>query len=206
MLLNILASSGSEATSSTADSGASLESLGEIFKNPILWAVVGGIVVLILIVYILRRIVRPQAGVWKIIERGGKLHKIIDGNSKLIFMIPVKDKMIASVADNTKNFASDKLYINDGPDALYKLTYAIEYKVKDINNFYPIIERLDNTLAERINDDLRTFADMNGAELILRSFKENKDKIIAALNESFDKNGIEILGFKIKSIEPLGKK
>lgn len=206
-LINLLTSvNSSDSAGEPANTDDALASLTEIFKNPVFWYVIIGIVALILIIYILRRIVRPQAGTWKIIERGGKLHKIIDGNGKLAFMLPVKDKLVATVAQNTKNFASDKLYINNGPDALYKVTYAMDYQVNDINKFYPIIARLENTLVEKVNDDLRSFSDTNGADVILKNFANEKARIISALCDSFADLGIEVIGFKIKSIEPLGKK
>ena len=210
-LLPFLADSSvtSEATSEsgTASSTEKLtESLKNIVKSPIFYIVLGAIVLLIIVIYLLRRIIGPQANAVKVIVRRGKIVKLIDENSKKHFLVPFVESIGAVIPLNEQEFSSDKLYINDGPDALYKVNYTLRYKVVDVNKFYENMNSFNNSVVTKINDDLREYADQGHASDIVKDYRERNDKLIELLNKAVESYGVQATAFKINFIEPLGNK
>ena len=75
--MNLLSIFSSAADSSGNGSGSgSMESLKKIFNNPIFYIVLGAIVLLIILVYIIRRFVKAKPNTTTIIVRGGKVYKV----------------------------------------------------------------------------------------------------------------------------------
>ena len=123
---------GSDTSGDSSSSSGSTEKITEFLKNmvksPWFYVVIGAIVLLIIAVYLLRRIVKPAGNIAKVVVRGGKIFKLVDENSPKYFMVPFKDSLGAVIGLDEKEFSSDKLYINNGPDALYKINYTLKYK------------------------------------------------------------------------------
>ena len=129
MLLTVLSSvASSEAASSSSSGGGTAgatESLKKLFTNPVLYIVLGALVLLIIVVYLIRRITKPAKNATTIIVRGGQIHKVLEENDKAVFLVPFRDSVGAVITHTDKEFSSDQLYINNGPDALYKIHYTL---------------------------------------------------------------------------------
>ena len=182
------------------------EALRNIVKSPAFYAVIGGLVLLIIVVYLLRRIIKPRSGEVKVIIRGGKIYKLIDENSNKYFMVPFKDGLSAIISLNEREFDSNKLFINNGPDALYKINYTLKYKVNDVVKYYPYRENFQNVIVNQINDELRQYADNGHVLDIIKDYRDHSQDLVALLNKLTNNYGVEIIEFKINYIEPLGKK
>lgn len=195
-------------TSSAADSGSSggsLESLKKIFTNTILYIVLGALVLLIILVYLIRRFVRTRENATTIVVRRGKIYKVLDKNNPKCFLVPFMDSVGAIITDSEKEFSSDKLFINNGPDALYKINYTLKYKVTNPKEFYKFLNNIINLLPTKLNDELRLFADQGNALVLVKDYRENADKILEIINKAVREFFIEITEFKINIIEPMGK-
>ena len=205
--MNLLSIFSSAADSSGNGSGSgSMESLKKIFTNPIFYIVLGAIVLLIILVYIIRRFVKAKPNATTIIVRGGKVYKVLDEKNPKAFLVPFRDSIGAVIANNEKEFNSDKLFINNGPDALYKVNYTLKYRVIDPKEFYPFTDKLDKVLPAKLNDELRLFADQGNALVIVKDYRENGQKIIDLINKAVEEYHIEVSAFKVNLIEPLGRK
>ena len=94
----------SEAT--TSESSSTADKMGETFKNmvksPIFYAVIGGLVLLIIVVYLLRRIIKSRPNAVSVVVRGGQIHKLIDEKSNNYFMAPFVDRLGAVISLNEK--------------------------------------------------------------------------------------------------------
>jgi len=192
-------------TSGSTTSGT--EQLKKIFTQPAFYIVIGVIVLLIILFVIFRRFVRAHEGEEVIVLRKGKIFKILTAkDEKRYFLRFFKDKVGATINMNEQTFSSDKVFINDGPDALYKLHFAVKYKVVNSEAYYPKANNFADYFAESLNDECRLFAKVNGASLIIKDFDGNKKKIISHLNNVYLQNGVEITDFKINAIEPFGRK
>ena len=202
LLLTILdeATSGDSTSSSSATS-----SMKALFTKPSTYIVIGAIILLILLFYFIKRFVKAPANTAVIIERKGQFYKLLDANNPKAFLVPFSDRVVASVPLNEIELNSDKLFINNGPDALYKITYNLKYKVIDAKAAYKTLNNFESYAIDKINDTLREFSDAKGADIILKAFVENKNEIINVLNKAFEDNSIEVTFMKIKAIEPLGK-
>ena len=192
------------------NSGDGTEQMGDFFKKmfngPIFYVVLGGIVLLCVLFYLLRRITRPQHGAVVIIVRGGQIHKTLKEGDKNYFLAPFKDRVGAIIPLKEQEITTDRLYINNGPDALYQVNYTLKYKVVDPNEFYKYYENFADRVATKLNDDLREFADAGNALILVKDYRANADKILKLLNESLEGFSVEATGFKINLIQPLGRK
>lgn len=200
----LFASNTSESASSSTDSIK--ESLLKIVKSPIFYIVIGAIVLLIIVVYLLRRIVKPRPGVVSVIVRGGEIRKLVDEKSSSYFLVPFIDRVGACVYLNEKELNSDKLFINNGPDALYQINFTLKYKVVDPKEFYKFNDNIQNLISSKLNEDLREFADQGNALILVKDYRANADKILDLINKSIEGYSVEALSFKINLIQPLGRK
>ncbi len=206
LILNILSSvaSTSEGGSSGGSGGQSLESLKKIFQSPILYIVLGAIVLLIIVVYLIRRVTRSTPEATTIIVRGGQIHKVLNEPNQRYFLVPFRDHVGAIISSKEAEFSSDKLFINNGPDALYKVHYTLTYKVNDPVAFYPYAGKIQDLLVKKLNDELRLYADQGHALTIVKDYRENAAELLSIINKAVEEYHIEATEFKINIIEPLG--
>ena len=203
-MLPFLTSISSSAESGS--SGGSLESLKKIFTNPILYIVIGALVLLIIVVYIIRRFIKARPNATIIVVRRGKIYKVLDKDNPKCFLVPFMDSVGAIIIDDEKVFSSDKLFINNGPDALYKINYTLKYKITNPKEFYKYINNLNNLLPTKLNDELRLYADQGNALVLVKDYRKNSDKILEIINKAVSEYFIEVTEFKINIVEPMGRK
>ena len=182
------------------------QSLQNLVKSPVFYIVIGAIVLLIIAVYLLRRIVKPEPNQVKVILRKGKIQKLVDKKSSSYYLVPFVDTLGAVILLNEKELSSDKLYVNNGPDALYKINYTLKYKVTNVSKFFPKRESFTNEVITKINDSVREYADQGHVLEIIEKYRENSNKLVKLLNSITEEYGVETTNFKINFIEPLGKK
>ena len=182
------------------------ETLKNMVKSPVFYIVIGCIILLIIVVYLLRRIVKPSSNVVKVVVCGGKIHKLVDEKSKDYFMVPFKDSLAASISLNEREFNSDKLFINNGPDALYQINYSLRYKVVDVEKFFKYRDNFQNVIVNQINEELRNYSDKGHVQEIIKDYREHSKDLLNLLNESTSEYGVETIEFKVNYIQPLGKK
>ena len=211
-------STGSDSTSTSvpASSGSSSQGGGTdgmkdalmgILKNPVFYVVIAIIILLIVAFYLYRRLIKARANQVSIIVRGGKIYKVVDGtNLSKYFMVPFKDRLGAVIPLNEQEFNSDKLYINNGPDALYRVNYSLKYKVVEPEEFYNHVSSFQKEAEIRINDDLREFADKGNALKLVKDYREYSKDILVLINKSLGRYGVQASMFKINYIEPTGGK
>lgn len=201
---------GSGTSGDSSSSSGSTEKITEFLKNmvksPWFYIVIGAIVLLIIAVYLLRRIVKPAGNTVKVVVRGGKIYKLIDESSSKYFMVPFKDSLGAVIGLDEKEFSSDKLYINNGPDALYKINYTLKYNVTSVEKFFEHRDSYQNEIVTKINDSLREYADEGHALEIVKDYRKCSDKLVELLNKVAEDFGVTVSEFKINFIEPFGKK
>ena len=200
--------SGTNASESSGSS--STEKITEFFKqmvkSPVFYIVIGAIVLLIIAVYLLRRIVKPSSNVVKVIVRKGAIYKLIDEKSNKYFMAPFTDSLGAIVSLGDRELSSDKLFINNGPDALYKIDYTLGYKVVDVEKYYKYRDSFQNDIVLKINVSLREYADNGHVNEIIKDYRNRSKDLVALINTLTEECGVEALSFKVNFIEPLGKK
>lgn len=204
-LFTVLAEEGGSSTSSGSTEKLT-ETLKNIVKSPVFYIVIGALVLLIIAFYLLRRLVKPSNGVVKVVVRGGKIYKLVDEKSSKYFMIPFKDSLGAVIGLNERELNSDKLFINNGPDALYQINYTLNYKVNDVEKFFPIRDNFQNIIINQINDSLREYADNGHVEEIIKGYREHSKDLVKLLNSLTNQYGVEVTSIKINYIQPLGKK
>ena len=195
-----------EEESSTSSTDKLKDSLQNLVKSPVFYIVIGGFILLILCIYLFRRIVKPVQGQAKVVVRGGKIRKLVDENSKSYYLVPFIDSLGAVITLNEKELSSDKLFVNNGPDALYKINYTLKYKVTNAEKFFPKRESFSNEVITKINDAVREYADNGHVLEIIEKYRENSDKLCKLLTSLAEEYGVEVTSFKINYIEPLGKK
>ena len=193
-------------SASEGSSGGSMESLKKLFTNPVLYIVLGCIVLLIIAVYLIRRFVKARENATTIVVRRGKIYKVLDKNNPKCFLVPFMDSVGAIITDSEKEFSSDKLFINNGPDALYKINYTLKYKVTNPKKFYKYINNLNNLLPVKLNDELRLYADQGNALVLVKDYRDNSSKILEVINKAVGEYYIKVTEFKINIIEPMGSK
>ena len=190
--------------------GGTADKMGETLKNmvksPIFYAVIGGLILLIIVVYLLRRIVKPRANAVTVVVRKGSIHKLIDEKSNKYFLVPFVDRVGAVISLGEKELSSDKLFINNGPDALYQINYTLKYKVVDPKEFFKYNDNIGNLIINKLNDDLREFADAGNALVLVKDYRDNASKILELINKAIESYSVEALSFKINLIQPLGRK
>ena len=200
-----------EETETTGESGSGstekiTEALKGMVKSPVFYIVIGVLVLLIIVAYLLRRIVKPRNGEVKVIVRSGKIHKLIDEQSNKYFMVPFKDSLGASISLGERSFNSDQLFINNGPDALYQINYILKYKVNNVEAFFPYRDNFQNIIVNQINDNLREYADKGHVLDIIKDYREHSKELVSLLNKLTNVYGVETLEFKVNFIQPLGRK
>ena len=203
MNLSILTSA-SNSSSQNSGSG-SMQSIKKLLTNPILYIVLGCIVLLIIVIYLIRRFVTAKPNTTVIIVRRGKIYKVLNKDNPKYFRVPFMDSIGAIITDSEKSFSSDKLFINNGPDALYKINYTLKYRVNDPKEFYKYLNKIQNLLPEKLNDELRLYADQGNALVLVKDYRENNSKILEVINKAVSEYHITVTEFKINIIEPMGK-
>ena len=195
---------GSEEAASTTEGTTDklMNAMKEMVKSPIFYIVIGALVLLIIAVYLFRRIVKPSNGVIKVVVRSGKIYKLIDENSSNYFMVPFRDSIGAIISLDEKELSSDQLFINNGPDALYKVNFTIKYKILFPELFFPYRENINKLLISKINEELREDADEGHALEIVKDYRANAQKIITLINHSAKEYSVEVVDFKVNYIEP----
>ena len=187
-------------------SGGSIESLKKLFTNPVLYIVIGSLILLMIVVYLIRRSIKAKPNATTIVVRRGHIHRVLDEKNPKYFLVPFVDSIGAIITNSEKEFSSDKLFINNGPDALYKINYTLKYKVTNPKEFYKYINNIKNLLPVKLNDELRLFADQGNALIIVKDYRNNTSKILEVINKAVEQYCIEVTEFKINIIEPMGTK
>ena len=182
------------------------QSLQNLLKSPFLYIVLGVIVLVIIAVYLFHRIVKPELDTIKVVLRKGKMQKLVDEKSSFYFLVPFIDTLWAVILLNEKELSSDKLYVNNSPDALYKINYTLTYTIIDVSKFFPKRESFTNEVISKINDSVREYADQGHVLEIIEKYRDNSDKLVSLLNSVMEEYGAKATSFKINFIEPLGKK
>ncbi len=208
-LIQFLTSAASSNSGEQGSTGSSTESirsaLKDMVKSPAFYVVIGAIVFLIFAVYFFRRIVKPNKNSVTIITRKGSIHRLIDEKSSNYFRAPFIDKVGAVISLNERELTSDKLFINNGPDALYQINYTLKYKVTNPKEFYAFNENIQNLIVSKLNDYLRDFADAGNALLLVKDYRENSGQILNVINSALKEYSVEAVLFKINLIQPLGR-
>lgn len=202
-LLPLLTNASTEAANNEQEGADSLEKIMEIFKNPIFYVVIGVIVILIILFYFARRFIKVASNTAIIVKKGDTT-KVLLENNKRYFLKPFVEKIVVTIPLYEQEVESDQLFINDGPDKLYKLTYKMLFKITDAKNFFPLYDNFKKIFEDTINEQLRALTEEKNASFIIKEFTKNKDEIVNFLNGVFNENAIEILDMKIKAIEPIG--
>lgn len=207
-LFLILSNTGSstEPASGSGSTEKITEALKNMVKSPIFYIVIGAIVLLIIAIYLLRRIVKPSAGVVKVVVRHGNIYKIIDEKSQNYFMVPFTDSLGAIVSLGDRELSSDKLFINNGPDALYMINYTLTYKIVGIEKFFKYRDTFQNDIAVKLNDGLREYSDNGHVNELIKDYRSHSNDLVSVINGFVEEFGVEASQFKINFIEPLGKK
>ena len=179
------------------------EQLMKIFKSPKLYIGLGVFIGLIIIIYLIRRFVKGRNDSVLVITRKGKFYKLLEGDNSRYFLVPFMDSASSRISKSEMTFATDKLFINDGPDHLYKIKFSFQYKVTDFEMYFNNQNDFQSLLEVKINDTLREFSDEGNANILIKDYKTNNDKIISLLNKASENMGIEVLSFKVNYIQPM---
>ncbi len=193
-----------EALASSSD--AALESLKEVFKNPIFYIVIGSCFALGLLFYFVRRNVRAKENCVIVIVRGGKVYKLVDRNNPCYYLVPFRDRVGAVLILDRRELSSDELYVNDGPDVLYQISYSLSYRINDPGVFYGCMNSLDKKMVVCINEAVQEFASIGNASIIVKNYRQNTERILTLLNDAVKDLGVLVESFKIVYILPLGKR
>lgn len=194
-----------QATDNANQGGGTKEQLMKIFKSPILYIVLGAIVLLIIVFYLVRRFIKVKPNAVIIVIRHGQIHKVVDDKNPKYFLVPFVDKVGAIISLKERELTSDKLFINNGPDALYKVNYTLKYKVTNPVEFYKYNENINNFITKKLNDDLREYADQGNALVLVKDYRANNELILSLINKAIEEYKVEALSFKINLIEPMGR-
>ena len=212
-LLTVLedVSSASTSEAGTSSSGSSstekiTETLKNMVKSPIFYIVLGAIVLLIIAVYLIRRFIKARPGVVKVVVRHGQIRRLVDEKNPKYFLVPFVDSVGAEIPLDEQTMSSDKLFINNGPDSLYKVNYTLQYKVTDVKEFYPYVNKIQEIMVLKINDGLREYADKGHAFVIVKDYREKEQEILSIINQSLESYKVEATSFKVNFIEPMGGK
>ena len=204
-LLKVLSSVNSEPNNESSSTEKLTESLKGMVKSPMFYIVIGAIVLLIISVYLLRRIVKAQVNTKTIIVRKGKIYKVVDESNPKYFLVPFVDRVGAVVSLNEKELNSDKLFINNGPDYLYQINFTLKYKVTNAEEFFKVMNNIEQKMIADINDTLREYADKGNALALVKDYRENTKVILDLINKEIASYSVEAVSFKINLIQPLGR-
>ena len=169
------------------------------------YIVIGAFVALIIVVYLLRRFVRANPGQVVVVVRKGKIRKLIGENDKTYYRVPFADTVGAVITLNGNEFTSDKLFVNNGPDHLYKFNYTFVYNVINPELFFKNLDGVLEKIEKQINESLRLFVDGGNASILINDYRSKEKTLIDVINESVNQFGIETVSFKVNYVEPLGK-
>ena len=206
-LLTASQTTGDETSSSSSTSGASeklTETLKQMVASPIFYIVLGAIVLLIIAFYFFRRFIKATPNAVKVVVRKGKIYKLIDEKEPKYFLVPFTDRVEAVISLEERDLATDKLFINNGPDALYKVNLSLKYKVANVTEFFPYRENIGELIVARANEVLREYADEGHALDIVKDYRKNEKLILELLNKGVEEYSVEITSFKVNYIEPIG--
>ena len=204
-LLKVLTSAGNETTGESGSTEKLTESLKGMVKSPIFYIVIGAIVLLIILVYLLRRIVKAQDNAKTIVVRKGQIYKVVDESNPKYFLTPFVDHLGAVISLNEKEISSDKLFINNGPDHLYQINFTLKYKVTNAEEFFKVMNNFEQKMVTDINDTLREYADKGNALVLVKDYRENARVILDLINKAVAPYSVETVSFKINLIQPLGR-
>lgn len=182
------------------------ESLVEVIKNPIFYIVIGAVVLLCICIYLLSRFVKAKPNFTTIVVRKKRVYKVINESCPSYYLVPFVDKIGAVISQGEQEFSSNKLFINNGPDALYRIDYTLNFKVSNPAEHYYCINSFLNRMPIQINDALRDYADQGNALSIVRDYRVKEKEILCLLNNACNQYCINIVSFKVNFIEPLGSK
>ena len=189
-----------EQTTEAVKSDGTVDKLMEITKSPVFYIVIGAIVLLIIVYYLYRRFVKAGPGKVVVITRKGKPFKLLREGDQKYFMVPFVDSLGATISLNEDSFTSDKLYINNGPEHLYKINYSLDYKVVDPELFYKKMQNFKDNAETQINSDLRAFADNGNVSKIINEYRTYNDKILSVVHDSITPFGVESIAFRVNYI------
>ena len=189
-----------EQTTEAVKSDGTVDKLMEITKSPVFYIVIGAIVLLIIVYYLYRRFVKAGPGKVVVITRKGKPFKLLREGDQKYFMVPFVDSLGATISLNEDSFTSDKLYINNGPEHLYKIDYSLDYKVVDPELFYKKMQNFKDNAETQINSDLRAFADNGNVSKIINEYRTYNDKILSVVHDSITPFGVESIAFRVNYI------
>ena len=194
-----------QATNNTNQGSGTKEQLMKILKSPVLYIVLGAIVLLIIVFYLVRRFIKAKPNAVTIVIRHGQIHKVVDDKNPKYFLVPFIDRVGAVISLNERELNSDKLFINNGPDALYKVNYTLKYKITNPVEFYKYVNNFQELIIKKLNDDLREYADQGNALVLVKDYRANTDLILSLINKAIEEYQVEALSFKINLIEPMGR-
>ena len=194
-----------QATDNTNQGSGTKEQLMKILKSPVLYIVLGAIVLLIIVFYLVRRFIKAKTNAVTIVVRHGQIHKVVDDKNPKYFLVPFIDRVGAIISLDERELNSDKLFINNGPDALYKINYTLKYKVTNPVEFYKYVNNFQELIIKKLNDDLREYADQGNALVLVKDYRSNVDLILSLINKAIEEYKVEVLSFKINLIEPIGR-
>lgn len=203
---DLLLLTSSSSAEETGESSGTMEKVLAIFKNPMFYIIVGGLFVLIVIIYFVRRFTRAKANTAIVIVRGGKIFKILDEKNPHYYRAPFIDSIGAVISLSEKTFTSEKLFINNGPDHLYKINYTFIFKTNNPERYFNcLLDGTQEIIETRINDSLRLFSEKGNASLIIKDYHSSEKSILKEINNAIDELGVEAVSFKVNYIEPIGK-
>lgn len=196
-----------EPNSSASNSSAEriTNALKDILKNPIFYIVIGVLFFLVIVFYFAKRIIKSKPNIAYLIIRKKEIHRVICDGDSTYFLMPFFDKIGAVISLSEEELNSDKLFINNGPDALYQINYTLKYRVLNPREFYKFYETIQELIVTSLNDGLRRFADEGNALMIVKDYRDNSSEILKVVNGELEKFSIEATSFKINLIKPLGK-
>lgn len=206
-LFFFLTSSSSEtANESTSNSTDKLSNtMKGMIKSPIFYAVIGGLVLLIILVYLLKRFVKARPNTKTIVVRKGQIYKIIDESNPSYYLRPFMDRIGAVVSLNDRTLTSDKLFINNGPDHLYQINFSLIYKVIDAEEYFKAGDNIEHKMLGSINDTLREYADKGNALVLVKDYREHTKEILDLINNAIAEYSLEASSYKVNLIQPLGR-
>ena len=129
---------------------------------------------------------------------------MIDENSSKYFLVPFLDGLGAIVSLRDRELESDKLFINNGPDALYKINYNLVYKVTNPEGFYLNSNNVQERIVNMINDSLREYADNGNVFVVIKEYREKEQDLLNTINKAIGEYYVEATSFKVNFIEPVG--
>ena len=136
-----------------------------------------------------------------VIERKGKIYRIITKKDKNVIIVPFIDKVIKKVDLNIKEIIFFvPCIICDGN--LLKVKYTFSYKIKDVYKLiYECNDNIELELKKCLNKVIINFFEkLNISES--EFYVKNTDKIKERFNNEISKFGCEIISLKLEIIDP----